>query len=201
MKKIITAAAFAVIATSASAQGSNFAGFSAGLNLNSVSTNTKISQGDSTLDGLGQQSWNGSLQGAYGFVTSPSTVVSVGATYGLGSSKASESSRTGFKTATKANNQLSVYVEPGFLASVNTLVYAKLSYEKAEIEISGDVLNSSQSMNGKSFGFGVRTMIDKTTYLQVEAKQIEFGSYRFDGDTADFKTKATVGTVGIGMRF
>lgn len=201
MKKIITAAAFAVIATSASAQVSNFAGFSAGLNLNSVSTNTKLSGASFMNDGLGQQSWNGSLQGAYGFVTSPSTVVSIGATYGLGSSKASEASGPGFTTATKAKNQFSIYVEPGFLTSDNTLVYAKLSYEKAEMEISGDVINSSKSINGTGFGFGARTMINKTTYLQVEIKQIGYVSERFAGDNADFQTKATVGTFGIGMRF
>lgn len=202
MKKIITAAAFAVIATSASAQVSNFAGFSAGVNLNSVSPNTKITVDTVSVDGVGQQSWNGAVQGAYGFVTSPSTVISIGATYGLGKSKGGSIAIAGVGGgAFEAKNQLSVYVEPGFLINDKTLVYGKLSYEKAKVEANGEGGQASKSINGTGFGFGARTMIDKTTYLQVEFKQIGYGSARLDGDTADFKTKATVGTVGIGMNF
>ena len=194
MKKILTAAAFAVIATSASAQVSNFAGFSAGLNLNSVSTNTELTiNGVGSFDGIGQQSWNGAVQGAYGFVASPSTVISVGATYGLGDSKAG--SISGIANL-KIKNQLSVYVEPGFLVNNSTLVYGKLSYEKAKIGENSD----TTSVNGTGFGIGVRTLIAKATYLQVEFKQIGYGRENI-ADFGSFESKATVGTVGIGMKF
>jgi hypothetical protein len=200
MKKIITAAALAVIATGASAQASNFEGFSAGLNLNTVSTNSKITEPGLVLDGIGQQSWNGGIQGAYGFVASPTTVVSVGVTYALGKSKAGAINENSGNASFEAKNQLSVYVEPGFLINNSTLVYGKLSYEKAKIDAAADGSSTlSKSVNGTGFGFGARTMINKTTYLQVEIKQINYGSARFDA--SEFKTKATVGTVGVGMKF
>jgi opacity protein-like surface antigen len=202
MKKIIIAAAFAVIATGASAQASNFEGFSAGLNLNTVASNTKFAFDTISLDGIGQQSWNGALQGAYGFVTSPSTVVSVGVTYGLGKSKAGALVDSVGSANFEVKNQLSVYVEPGFLINNSTLIYGKMSYEKAKIDsFASDDETISKSINGTGFGFGARTMIAKTAYIQVEIKQIGYGSAKFDGTDTAFKTKSAVGTVGIGMKF
>jgi uncharacterized cupredoxin-like copper-binding protein len=197
MKKIISAAALIIAATGASAQASNFGGFSVGLNLNTAAVNTKLQLDGTTLDGIGGQSFNGAVQAAYGFVVSPSAVVTVGAAYGLGSIKA------GYITdvaTIKAKNSLSVYVEPGYLIANTTLVYGKLSYEKATITATGgDTV--SKSINGTGFGFGLRTMLDKASYIQIEVKQIGYGSTRFADDDADFKTNATVGTVGFGYRF
>jgi len=42
---------------------------------------------------------------------------------------------------------------------------------------------------------------EQNLYLQVEANRIQYDSARFDGNTADFKTGATVGAVGIGYKF
>lgn len=117
----------------ASAQTANFHGYSGALNLNTVSVSTKIVGDGTTFNGIGQQSWNGSLQAAYGFVTSPnSTVISVGGTYALGNSKAGEIVDPDGTFAIKVKNQLSLYVEPGFLLSNNTLAYGKISYNTAK---------------------------------------------------------------------
>lgn len=199
MKRFAFAAVIAFVATGASAQVSNFGGFSAALNLNAVSVNTKLQAQDAMFDGVGQQSWNGAVQAAYGFVSGASTVVSVGATYGLGKSKAGEFDLDGDGANLKTKSQLSVYVEPGFLLSNSTLVYGKLSYEKAKAVGAAAGEESSESIKGSGFGFGLRTMVDKTSFVQVEVRQISYRSVDvFDGTA---KPKAIIGTVGFGMKF
>ncbi len=202
MKKLV-AAVLALAATGAFAQASNFGGFSAGLNLNTVSTNTKLNYTDlATIDGLGQQSWNGSLQAAYGFVTSPSTVVSVGASYGLGKNKAGIIELDdGTKAEIKTKNQFSIYVEPGFLLSNSTIVYGKLGYERVKgvSSVDGDDYGTDK-LKGSSFGFGMRTMLDKTSYIQAEVRQVGYKSVTVE-DLGSYKSKAVIGTIGFGYKF
>lgn len=209
MIKTLSGIALAFVAVGASAQASHFAGFSAGLNLNAVSTTTKLSFADGPdsfgFDGVGQQSWNGSVQAAYGFVTNPSTVVNLGATYGLGKSKAGSlnigAGDFAFDGTFKLKNQFSLNVEPGFLINEKSLVYGKISYERAKTSASALGESLSDSIHGTGFGFGLRTMIDKTTYLQVEIKQVNYKTTRFENSFLDLKTKSSVGTVGFGLKF
>lgn len=202
MKKIVTTVIALSVSALAAAQTSNFEGFSGALNLNTVSTNTKLSASDGSFDGIGQQSWNGSLQAAYGFAMGPRSVVSVGGTYGLGSSKAGvlRDADGAAELTLKSKNQLSLYVEPGLLATDKTLIYGKVSYERAKGVLADTDADGSRSMRGTGLGLGLRTMLDKNTFLQVEFKQVTYRSIAL-GDDASAKSKATVGTVGIGMKF
>ncbi len=199
MKKNVTVIAFVAAASGAFAQTSNFEGFSGALNLNSASTNIKLASDGDTFDGVGQQSWNGSVRAAYGFALSPTTVVSIGATYGLGKLKAGSINFGDDGLNLKIKNHLSLYVEPGLLVSDKTLAYGKLSYDSAKAVVTGED-EESKSIKGPGFGFGIRTMIDKTSFVQVEVKQIGFRSVDLqDGTSA--KAKASIGTIGFGMKF
>lgn len=202
MKKIITAAAFAVVASGAFAQASNFEGFSGALNLNTVSINTKITANNAgTFDGIGQQSFNGSAQVAYGFVASPGTVVSVGGTYALGNAKGGTFTAGNTSGEFRAKNAYSFYVEPGFLLNDKTLAYGKLSYESAKgTAASTGQAEASKSLNGTGFGAGIRTMLSKTSFIQVEFKQVGYGGIDI-ANAGSLTTKATVGTIGFGMKF
>ncbi len=207
MKKIIALAAIAAAcSTSAFAQVSNFTGPSAGVNLSTVSTTTKISpDGEVALDGIGQQSFGSSLQAAYGFPLSNEAVLSVGGTYALTKDKAGNFEiDTGKVVQFKVKNQMSLYVEPGYLVSNTTLAYGKLSYESAKLAGESSVAdaNGSQKVNGIGYGFGIRTMLDKNLSLQAEVKQVQYGTENFNDDgSAKFKTSATVGTIGLGYKF
>jgi opacity protein-like surface antigen len=201
MKKMlivaVTAACFSV-----NAQTANFEGFSTALNLNTVSTNSKISaEGNSVLDGIGQQSWKGSIQAAYGFATGSNNVVSVGATYVLGNIEAGYLGDLG-GVKIRAKNVYSLYVEPGFLINDKTLAYGKLSYEGAKGQSPFPEANDvSRSMRGKGLGLGVRTLLDNSLFIQVEFKQVTYNrleTLAFDGF---LKSKATMGTIGIGKKF
>lgn len=50
------------------------------------------------------------------------------------------------------------------------------------------------------FGFGIRNMLSKTTFLQVEVSQVDYKNVTFV-DGASVKPNATVGTIGFGMKF
>ncbi len=200
------AAVAAACSTSAFAQVSNFTGPSAGVNMSAVSTTTKLSpDAQIALDGIGQQSFGTSLQAAYGFPLSNDTVVSVGGTYALTKDKAGNFEiDTGTQVQFKVKNQMSLYVEPGYLVSNTTLAYGKVSYESAKLAGESNVAdaNGSQKVNGFGLGFGIRTMLDKNLSLQAEVKQVKYGTENFSDDgTVKFKTSATVGTIGLGYKF
>lgn len=84
MKKLLTVVVATVVCVAASAQTANFEGFSGALNLNRFSSGTKVTTTNNNNDNFyinyGGQSWNGSIQAAYGFSLNTSSVVSFGAT-------------------------------------------------------------------------------------------------------------------------
>lgn len=162
-----------------------------------------MADGEIALDGIGQQSFGTSLQAAYGFALSNDTVVSVGGTYALTKDKSGNLEMDGDQVQFKNKNQMSLYVEPGYLVSNTTLAYGKVSYESAKMTVAvAGSEGGSQKVNGLGFGFGIRTMLDKNLSLQAEVKQVKYGAENFDDDgSAKFKTSATVGTIGLGYKF
>lgn len=200
MKKLAIAAAITVIASSAMAQASNFTGWSAGANLNFVSASVDL---DISGTGFkqGDASQNFSLQAAHGFAIDSKSVLTLGGTYSIGNMKAGsvhDSNGDGYEI--KGKNMYSVYVEPGYLVSDTTLAYGKLAYSsmKGELSVStGDT--GSETFKGFGYGAGIRTMLDKTTFIQVEVVQTKYDSKSDGGLTA--KPSATVGSIGFGVKF
>lgn len=216
MKKIISAAGLVILASTATAQISNFEGVSAAVNLNSVNSNVKFSSYVANA-GLGEQSNNASVQAAYGMALSPQAVVSFGVGYGLGKSKSGTVTffddvifddvildgviLDGVTLAFEVKDQLSIYLEPGFLINSSTLLYGKVSYERAKavIKLTGDP-DESRTVKGTGIGFGIRTMLNKSSFIQVEVRQINFKSIN-EGTEFTAKPKANVATIGFGLKF
>jgi hypothetical protein len=203
MKKLLTVVVATVACVAASAQTANFEGFSGALNLNRFSSGTKVTNNNNNnfYINYGGQSWNGSIQAAYGFSLNTSSVVSFGATYTFGSIDGGGEDLGQGISNFRAKNASSLYVEPGFLVSEKTLVYGKLSYESAKG--SGAFLDTpeySKTIKGAGFGIGVRTMIDKKTFIQVEFKEVSYGTVDM-GNGDRYKPKSIGGTVGFGVKF
>lgn len=205
MKKLLCVAAASLACAAAGAQTANFEGVSAALNLNLLGTSVKTTNffGDGeTFDGLGKNATGASAQLSYGFALSKDTVLTLGGTYALNSPKIMDISGDGGSITGKFKNMASLYLEPGYLLSDKTMVYGKLSYETAKLTASGENGGASRNINGTGFGAGLRTMLDKNMFLQVEVKKVGYGSKSLgDTDPVEFKTSATVGTVGIGWKF
>lgn len=213
MKKILISMALVALGFSANAQSSNFLGLSAAINLNSASTTTKLFTTDTSfasgINGFGQQSWGASLQTSYGFEINPKVVLSTGISYSLNKLKAGDF-LLGENAVASAHvkNALSLYFEPGYRVSDSTLVYGKLSYERAKADLVSSeeaAINLSKSINGVGFGAGVRTMLNKSTFIQVEFKQIGYNKVTLDQEltivNTYLKRSTTMGSVGIGIAF
>lgn len=200
MKKLLSVATASLACVTAGAQTANFEGLSGALNLNRFSSATKLTEEVSFVN-YGGQSWNGSVQAAYGFAVGTSSVVSVGATHVFGRIEGGSEDFGGGATKFGARNAYSLYIEPGFLVNEKTLAYGKFSYEAAKGgAVVFDSPEYSKSIKGTGFGLGVRSMLDKKMFIQVELKQIDFRTIDI-GDGFTYKPKSTVGSVGFGIKF
>ena len=198
MKKFIAFAAIAAAcSTSAFAQVSNFEGFSAATNL--TYSNASVS---SSSQKFKDKSAGANLQAAYGFALDANTVLSLGATYSLNNAKAGDYTNDDTTTGSlKLKKQISYYVEPGYLLNSSTLVYGKVSYDTATLNAIEAAGTYKFDVNGIGYGFGIRSMIDKNIFVQVEAKRTSFGKESFPGDTEQLKVKNTLSSVAIGYKF
>jgi hypothetical protein len=200
MKKLFACLLMVGSAGLASAQVSNFTGFSGAVNLSAASTNTKAG----AVSTFGGDNWGGSVQAAYGLAMSDSSVIGFGLTYALGKSKSGSLQEDDGSTSTLAvKNQYSLYLEPGALLSENTLLYGKISLEKGKFAVTSTLAknSNSKSISGTGYGVGMRHMLDKSKFIQVEFMKDSYKSFRFTGDTTDIKASTTLGTIGMGMKF
>jgi len=203
MKNFFIAAAIATsfAAPQAFAQAKNLEGLSVGGNLNLISTTTEAPLGVYRLNGIGQGATNAGLQAAYSYAVSDVFLLSVGGTYNLGDVDAGTYTSNGSTITFSLQNGMSLYAEPGFMLNDKNLGYAKVSYNRASAKGQTGAISSTQDITGNGFGFGIRTLLSKNLFLQVEVDRIQFGSARFSGATEDFKSSATMGSLGIGYKF
>ena len=202
MKNLIFALAIAASFATSSvyAQAKNFAGVSMGGNLNLISTTTEISLGSSGLNGIGQEATNVSVQAAYGLIISDVALLSVGGTYNLSDIDAGKITSGATTNTIKFQNAVALYVEPGLMLNDKNLGYAKISYNRATVKAEAGE-SVTQDVSGTGFGFGIRTLLSKNAYLQIEVNRIQYASARFDGSTTDFKSASTAGSLGLGYKF
>ena len=204
MKKILMAVAILSTfgASQALAQVQSHTGFSLGANLALTSTNTEATLSGLNLNAVGQSSVGASVQAAFSYAAADSVLLSVGATYSLADIDALSFSSTSGSGSLKLKNAYSVYVEPGYPVADKTIAFARLSYEAATMrtEASGSS-GRDKDIGGAGLGFGLRTLVTKNLYLQAEARRVAYNSDRFAGDTTDFKTSMTLGSVGLGYKF
>ncbi len=201
MKKLF--ACLLIIGTTglASAQVSNFTGLSGAVNLSSVSSRTEIPR-ETQLSG---DNWGGSVQAAYGLELSSTSVIGFGLNYSLGNSK----SGTAFDNKVASDtlnikNQYSFYLEPGSLLSDNTLLYGKISVEKGKFAVTSTPASNSfsKSISGTGYGAGLRHMLDKSKFVQVEFMKVGYKTTTPPKDlTTKLESSTTLGTIGIGMKF
>ena len=194
-------ALLAIVAVSASsfalAQNKNFTGFSAGVNVNSTNVTADFS---GALVAAGQVKnsnavTNMSLQGQYGFGISDKFVVGLGVTYGMSDLTA----ETGGTATTKLKNVYSINIEPGYVVSPATLIYAKVAYAGATAEVTAPgIVGGTGNLSGTGIGFGSRTMLTNKLYLQGEYVYASFDRKSIIPGVA---VKVDTGTISIGVGY
>ena len=196
LKLIKTGLLFALLAsTTAFAQSKSFEGFSVGLNGSFVGPSVRLEDSGQTVE-LGKTTLVSSVETAYTFVINRDYVMGIGLTYNLNDLKAG--SAAGFNT--KLENAYSIYLEPGYMIKNDTQLYAKVSYNAGKGKLE-DPLSSSlnKDLHGYGYGVGLRSLMNKNWFIQVEATQTDYNSMQID--TTNLKAKAASGTVGIGYLF
>ena len=89
------------------------------------------------------------------------------------------------------------------LLNDKTLAYVKLSYEAGKFNSAVTNAIFNQSVSGFGYGVGLRTEINKTTFLETEIKQVNYSKFtkKVEGSNIDFTHSATVGSVGLVFKF
>lgn len=194
-------ALLAIVAVSASsialAQNKNFTGFSAGVNANFADSKAEYSGTNvgPTAVKSNKSDQNASLQGQYGFGISDKFVVGLGVTYGIGELKAGTVSGVDSKT----KDMYTVNLEPGYVVTPSTLVYAKVAYASAKVESSGGAI-ASANLTGNGYGIGFRTMLTPKLYLQGEYVQTSYDKKNVAAGV-DVKADTGVASIGVGYNF
>ena len=123
--------------------------------------------------------------------------------YSLGKSKSGAFYDNNVATDTaNIKSQYSIYLEPGSLLSDNTLLYGKISVEKGKLAITSTPASDSfsKSVSGTGYGAGLRHMLDKSKFVQVEFMKVGYKTIT-TSDLTKLKSSTTLGTIGIGMKF
>ena len=229
-KLLITTAILASFPVAGNAQVSskNFTGPSVEIGLqqstmkttSDVTSNTEWSYGDnlfSTGNFADNNSSLGRIAAQYGVPVAERFVLALGASYTAGSVSQDINSTYDSYNSTlsvKYKNMMALYLEPTYVVSDTTAVFAKVSYNRADakMDVSSNydtIVNYSanKTISGVGYGVGLTTFITKDVFLKAEIEQINYGKNAFDlgagdyGNVVNAKTKQNNATISVGVKF
>ncbi len=187
-----TAVAIVCVASQAHAQNRNFEGLSLGISANFNNAKTEY-----PAQSPSDSSSTGGIRAAYGWTFGSNAIVTLGASYDLGSVKTG-STTTGVTGVGKGLTVVSI--DPGYKISHNMLVYAKLGYATVKGETEG-ALVSSENYSGTTVGLGLSSMLSNKWSVDLEAQQLTFAGKYSVAAAGDVKPSATVVSLGINYHF
>jgi len=197
MKLALKSGLLALVCVSGAAMAANFSGPEAGasVTMNGGSVRSDLKSSDDKDRDYGQTSMGIKLHAGYGFDMGNDTVVLVGFSYNPTDIKSGTSSTSNIKIS----NSWSLSVAPGMKLNDTSLVYVKLAYEAGKFQINSTT-SINQSISGLGYGVGLRTEINKTTFLETEIKQVNYKKFTYL-NALDMTPSATVGSVGVVFKF
>ena len=189
MNTLFKTSLLCITLVSTASMASNFSGPEAGISvtMNSGTTTSKIIKDNDTT--LGGSSLGFRLHGGYGFDIGNDAVVLLGLDYNPTDVAAGKI----LDVSAKIKNSWSLSAAPGMLLNDKTLAYLKISYEAGKL--GGSNGSDEESISGVGYGVGLRTEINKTTFLQTEIKQVNYNKVTSGG--ANYTSSATVGSAGV----
>jgi opacity protein-like surface antigen len=101
-----------------------------------------------------------------------------------------------------------LYVQPTYLVSDNTGLFAKLSYNfvksVGKISVDDASVSTSKNLEGWGYGIGARTFLDKNLYAQIEGNYVEYEKHNVvfnEFTSSSHKPKVLSALVSIGYKF
>ena len=225
MNKILKLSAIALLASSTSlmAQSKNFEGANIAIGVSAigaeVSGNSKSGQsGTNTNNGtIGKIAEIANLDIGYTFSLSNNGAISIGGTYIPGKAKVGTGSFTASTPGTTSSDHsvtaqfkdpYSIYIMPTYVISNNSAIFAKISYNHVDLDVTTSgattITSKPSNLEGWGYGIGSKTMLDKNLYLQVEVNYTDYDSINgtlSTGNTFSADPKTIAGTVSIGYKF
>ena len=199
MNSLIKTSLLSLALVSTASMAGNFAGPEAGASVTMNGGSTKFQESGQKETILGGSSLGFRLHGGYGFDMGNDVLVLLGVNYNA--TELSAGKLVG--NSLKIKNSWSLSAAPGMLLNDKTLAYVKLSYEAGKFNSGVSSIKLDQSVSGFGYGAGLRTEINKTTFLETEIKQVNYSksTKNVDGTNYDFIPSATVGSVGVVFKF
>jgi hypothetical protein len=225
MNKILKLSAIALLASSTSlmAQSKNFEGANIAIGVSAVgaevSGTSKSGQaGTSNSTGaIGKIAEIANLDIGYTFAISNNGALSIGGTYipgkaKIGSGSFTETTPGGTNNTGNVNAQFkdpySIYIMPTYAITGNSAIFAKISYNHVDLDLTSagttTITSKPGNLEGWGYGVGSKTMLDKNTYLQVEVNYTDYDAITgtlSSGNTYSADPKTIAGTVSIGYKF
>jgi len=225
MNKILKLSAIALLATSTSlmAQSKNFEGVNIALGVSAigaeVSGNSKSGQNQTNTNSgsIGKIAEIANLDLGYTFSLSNNGAISIGGTYTPGKAKVGNGSFVASTPGSTASDQnvsaqfkdpYSIYVMPTYAISNNSAIFAKISYNHVDLDVTSSgtttITSKPSDLEGWGYGIGSKTMLDKNLYLQVEVNLNDYDTINgtlSNGNSFNADPKTIAGTVSIGYKF
>ena len=201
MNALLKTSLLGLALVSTASMAGNFAGPEAGASVTMIGGTSLVDlekSNDSDGD-YGQQSIGFKLHAGYGFDLGNDSGVIVGLGYNPTDIKAG----TADTTSVVIKNSWSLSVAPGMMLNEKSLAYVKLAYEAGTLSIKDGAITRDESLSGFGFGAGLRTEINKTTFLETEIKQVNYKKFTIKGnsDSFDLTPELTVGSVSVVFKF
>jgi len=198
MNTLFKTSLLCITLVSTASMASNFSGPEAGISVatNGGSNLVDIKNSNDYDGDYGQQSIGIKLHSGYGIDLGNNTLVLIGLDYAPTDIKAG--SNDGDTIVIK--NSWSLSLAPGMMLNDKTLAYVKVAYEAGKFNYKGTTGSFDESISGLGYGIGLRTEINKTTFLQTEIKQVNYKKFTYK-NSVDFTSSTTTGSVGVVFKF
>ena len=187
MNKICKLSAIALLASSTSLMAQTFSGPYAGISASVAGFATDASKTSTASPTSGNGNGPvGAIFGlaaidvGYGIPVGTGTTIAVGATYtpmeADFSGKSSDPSSGQSHTFT-IKNPYTVYIAPTFEINKDTAFFVKAVYSKADVKTT-NLTTSPNDLEGYGGAAGLKVMLTKNAYIQVEAAYTQFDSLK-----------------------
>jgi len=250
MKKILstTALTSALLIASSSANANNFGGFNLAINGSMAGITADggrtgdLSSGTGTLSSKASVSAGAitpvaSIDASYAFAVNPTFAIGIGVDYipmkadlTVASSSTASGGATSVAAASTSNSfkgqvdkHYMVYVQPTFSINKDSAFFAKIGYQRADVQLPASVktgsgsgvdetiTNRSPELEGWSYSLGLKTFLTPQAFVAVEALYSDYDTIRTTttqsttGNTATKSYSASVEAVqariSLGFKF
>jgi hypothetical protein len=209
-----------VAATPAFSQAKNFSGTNLAIkgSLNGAESGFLDTDGgiNSARFKFGDVSSNVGVDLSHGFEINDKFVLGFGVTADFGKTKIGGASASLFDgedttTASASGNikdNKSIYIQPTYIVSSNSAVFAKLGYNEAKVSFTDlNAISGSKTTNGLTYGLGLKTFLNPAVFLQVEGliteydKEVLAANYEESGFDISVEPKVYSAVISIGYKF